>query len=62
VIHACSNPFKGVAAECVGCWAWDNSIAPSGVLSRLWSVLATGKYEEIPRPAGSPLGNSVACN
>ena len=21
-----------------------------------------GKYEEIPRPAGSPLGNSVACN
>jgi hypothetical protein len=25
-------------------------------------IAGFNKYEEIPRPAGSPLGNSVACN
>ena len=30
-------------------------------MSNIWSRYLV-KYEEIPRPAGSPLGNSVACN
>jgi hypothetical protein len=29
---------------------------------RLDTLVVSSKYEEIPRPAGSPLGNSVACN